>query len=194
MRIGYARVSTQDQNLELQLHALKEAGCAKIYQEKISGGKKERPELNRMMESLRPGETVVVWRLDRLGRSLKHLIEIVDELSHMDVNFISLADNIDTSSAQGRLILGIFGSLAEYERELTRERTLAGLQAAKRAGVKLGRPRGLSHQSKRRAKAVANLYKSGNSVSDIRNIIGNISTKTIYNYLAMEGVELRSSK
>jgi DNA invertase Pin-like site-specific DNA recombinase len=137
MKLGYARVSTQDQNLALQLDALKAAGCSKIYQEKASGSKTERPELNRLLEIIREGDTLMIWKLDRLGRSLNHLIEIVTRLEDQHVGLVSLNDPIDTTTAQGRLVFRIFASLAEFEREVIRERTLAGLASARRRGSTL---------------------------------------------------------
>nr|WP_321410497.1 recombinase family protein [uncultured Carboxylicivirga sp.] len=126
MKIGYARVSTKDQNLEMQIEALNKTGCTKIFQETKSAVK-ERPELEKMLEHTREGDIVVVWKLDRLGKSLKHLIEMVSGFRERGVEFISLNDSIDTTTAQGRLTFNIFASFAEFERELIRERTIAGL-------------------------------------------------------------------
>ena len=136
MIIGYARVSTQDQNLDLQTDELTKLGCKKIYQEKVSSGK-ERPQLIKMIENLREGDSVMVWKLDRLARSLKELINLVEIFRVKNVNFTSVKDSIDTSTVQGRLLLNIFGSLAEFERDTIRERTKAGLSAAK-AGAEWG--------------------------------------------------------
>ena len=116
MKLGYARVSTQDQNLALQLDALKAAGCLKIFQEKASGSKTERPELSRLLEIIRQGDTLVIWKLDRLGRSLNHLIEIVTQLEEQHIGLVSLNDPIDTTTAQCRLVFRIFASLAEFDR------------------------------------------------------------------------------
>src|SRR4051812_12847633 len=123
MKIGYARVSTNDQNLDLQINELQKAGCEKIYQEKVSGKLKDRPELESMMNQLRSGDQVIVWKLDRIGRSLKNLIEIVEHLKERSVDFICLHNNIDTSTSTGRLTFNLFAALAEYERELIVERT-----------------------------------------------------------------------
>ena len=140
MLIGYARVSTVDQSLALQRDALKEAGCEKIFTEQISGAVADRPELASALQFARKGDTLVVWKLDRLARSIKQLIETVETLRMRDVGFRSLTEAIDTTTAQGRLVFHMFGALAEFERGLIRERTQAGLSAAKRAGRTGGRP------------------------------------------------------
>src|SRR5690242_4958981 len=127
MKIGYARVSTEEQNLDLQLDALTRAGCEKIYQEKVSGMKTHRVELSKLLVQLRAGDTLVIWKLDRLGRSLQHLVELTHELLEKEVGLQSLSDPIDTTTAQGRLVFNIFASLAQFERDLIRERTMAGL-------------------------------------------------------------------
>ena len=127
MKIGYARISTKDQNLEMQIDGLKKAGCEKIYKEVVSGAKADRPVFNNLLENLRPGDLLVIWKLDRLGRSLKHLVELMNELQEKEVDLQSLQDPIDTTTAQGRLSLNLFASLAEFERDLIRERTQAGL-------------------------------------------------------------------
>ena len=133
MLIGYARVSTQDQQLHLQLDDLHKTGCERVYQEKVSATK-ERPQLARLLESIREGDTVVVWKLDRLGRSLKELIGLINAFQAKGVGFRSLNDAIDTTTAQGRLVFNIFASLAEFERDLIGERTRAGLSAARARG------------------------------------------------------------
>ena len=132
MRIGYARVSTIEQNLDLQEDALKAAGCEKVYTDKTGGTRAERPGLERTLADLRPGDKLVVWKLDRLGRSLKHLIETVTGLSDRGVGFQSLQEAIDTTTSGGKLVFHVFGALAEFERDIIRERTLAGLAAARR--------------------------------------------------------------
>jgi len=143
MLIGYARVSTNEQNLDLQRDALLKAGVTAkdIYTDKITGVKAERPGLTTALSHLREGDTLVVWRLDRLGRSLKHLIETVTTLKERGVSFKSLTENIDTSTATGNLVFQIFGALAEFERNLIKERTVAGLDAARARGRKGGRPK-----------------------------------------------------
>ena len=144
MKIGYARVSTQEQNLSLQIDALNQAGCEQIYQEKVSGSLADRPELTRLLEMIRVGDTLVIWKLDRLGRSLAHLIGLVSDLEARQIGLLSLNDPVDTTTPQGRLVFRIFASLAEFEREVIRERTMAGLASARRRGQRLGRPKGLS--------------------------------------------------
>ena len=138
MLIGYARVSTIDQNLALQLDALQKAGCEKIFEDKASGGRVDRPGLQEALEYARERDTVLVWRLDRLGRSLKHLIEMVTQLNERGVGFRSLQEAIDTTTSGGKLIFQIFGALAEFERNLIQERTQAGLEAARARGRKGG--------------------------------------------------------
>ncbi|MDV7695694.1 recombinase family protein [Chryseobacterium soli] len=147
MKIGYARVSTKDQNLDLQIEALEKAGCEKIYQEKISGATKSRPELDKMIEQFREGDELYVWRLDRLGRSLKHIIDMVLSLNEKGIIIKGLVDGVDTSTINGRLFLNLMASLAEYERELIRERTNAGLQSARARGRTGGRPKGYTKET-----------------------------------------------
>ena len=165
MKIGYARVSTQDQSLELQCDALKKFGCDKIYQEKRSAVK-ERKELNKMNKSVRPGDTIVVWKLDRLGRSLRHLINQVNDYKERGIELVSIQDNINTTTPQGRLMFNLFATFAEFERELISERTKAGLKAAREKGKFGGRPKGLTKESKKKAWAVKGMLdkldKEGN--------------------------------
>ena len=146
MKVGYARVSTYDQDLSLQIDALQRAGCEKTFDDKASGAKAQRPGLSDAMDFLRKGDTLVVWRLDRLGRSLKHLIETVTVLEEKGIGLISLTESINTTTSGGRLVFHFFGALAEFERSLIRERTQAGLQAARARGRKGGRPKALSPQ------------------------------------------------
>lgn len=153
MKIGYARVSTRDQKADLQVDALKQAGCERIYQDIASGAKSARPELDKLLANVRPGDAVVIWKLDRLGRSLKHLVELVGELAERKVGLQSLNDPIDTTHAQGRLVFNLFASLAEFERELIRERTQAGLSAARARGRIGGRPKGLPAKAEATAMA-----------------------------------------
>ena len=147
MKIGYARVSTKDQNLGLQIDALTKAGCEKIYQDIASGARSERPALNEMIHNLRPGDVLVIWKLDRLGRSLNHLISLVNDLMEKKIGLQSLHDPIDTTTAQGRLSFNLFASLAEFERDLIRERTQAGLSAARARGRNGGRPKGIPQKA-----------------------------------------------
>ncbi len=154
MIIGYARVSTQDQNSELQVDALEKAGCDQVFQEKFSGTLKERPELSQCLRTLRRGDVLVVWKLDRLARSLKDLVEIVQDLHGREIGFKSLTESIDTTSSGGRLVFHIFGALAEFEHELIRERTKAGLQAARARGRKGGRKPAMSDSDVKKAVAM----------------------------------------
>jgi DNA invertase Pin-like site-specific DNA recombinase len=145
MKIGYARVSTADQNPELQIDALKKAECEKIYtDEGVSGSKSDRPQLNAALNDLRPGDTLVVWRLDRLGRSLPHLIEVVTGLGEKGIHFQSLGETIDTSSATGKLVFHVMAAMAQFERDLIKERTNAGLASARARGRMGGRPKSLT--------------------------------------------------
>ena len=154
MLIGYARVSTQDQHPELQLDALRSAGCEQTFQEKLTGKSPDRPELVACLRALRKGDTLVVWKLDRLGRSLKHLVEIIHDLEQRGVAFRSLTESIDTGSAGGKLIFHVFGALAEFEHSLIRERTVAGLAAARARGRKGGRKHKLDADDVRKAAAM----------------------------------------
>lgn len=144
MKIGYARVSTDDQNLDLQNDELQRIGCEKIYSEHISSTKAERPELNACLKALRSGDVLVIWRLDRLGRNLRELIELVTRFESMGVGLVSLKENIDTTTPAGRLVFHIFASLAQFERELIQERTKAGLASARERGKVGGRPKKLT--------------------------------------------------
>lgn len=159
MKIGYARVSTKDQNLDLQIEALEKADCEKIYQEKISGATKNRPELDKMIEQFREGDELYVWRLDRLGRSLKNIIDLVLSLSDKGIIIKGLVDGVDTSTINGRLFLNLMASLAEYERELIRERTNAGLQAARARGRLGGRPKGYTAETISKLLLLRSIYK-----------------------------------
>ena len=146
MKIGYARVSTIDQNLNLQTDALKKASCEKIFTDMASGSLDSRKGLIDAVEFCRAGDSLIVWKLDRLGRSLKHLIETVNLLQTKDIGFVSLQESVDTTTSGGKLVFHVFGALAEFERELIRERTRAGLQAAQQRGKLGGRPKKLSNK------------------------------------------------
>jgi len=159
MLIGYARVSTHDQNLDLQKDALEKAGCEKIHVEKASGKSSNRPELRKVMNYLREGDTLVVWRLDRLGRSMKHLVELVTQMDEKEIGFRSLTEAMDTSTSGGKLIFHIFGALAEFERNLIQERTQAGLAAAKARGRIGGRPFALDESIRLRKYARLWVYR-----------------------------------
>ncbi|MCP4457011.1 MAG: recombinase family protein [Cytophagales bacterium] len=183
MRIGYARVSTKDQKLEMQLEALEEHGCELIFKEKKSAAK-ERPELDKMLAQLRKEDQVVVWKLDRLGRSLRHLVNLINKFNETGVQFVSLNDNIDTTTAQGRLMFNLFASFAEFERELISERTKAGLANARAKGRKGGRRPGLSKESQEKAWCVMRLLdtRPDMSAQDIQKEVG-ISKGTYYRYI-----------
>ncbi len=189
MKFGYARVSTKDQNLSLQVDALKEAGCEMIFQEKISGAKSERPELNRMLDQLRKGDVVVIWKLDRLGRSLRDLVGLIDKFKEKGAGLQSLNDSIDTTTPTGKLIFHIFASLAEFERSIISERTKAGLAAARARGRNGGRPKGLSKKAQDQARLAETLYKEERSISEICNHVG-ISRATLYRYLRHRNVQI----
>jgi DNA invertase Pin-like site-specific DNA recombinase len=179
--IGYARVSTGDQDLSLQLEALTEAGCARCFSDTASGSVRDRPQLQRVLEELRDGEdTLVVWRLDRLGRSLRHLIELVGELEDRELGFRSLTEGIDTTTSAGRLVFHIFGAIAEFERQLIRERTQAGLQAARARG-RLGGRRTVITDSKLR---VAHELIAGgqHTMQQVADTIG-VGRATLYRHL-----------
>lgn len=180
MLIGYARVSTTDQNLDLQQDALKAANCERIHTDTASGAKTERPGLNKALAECRTGDTLVVWKLDRLGRSLPHLVETVRELVSRGVGFKSLQENIDTTTSGGKLIFHIFASLAEFERDIIRERTNAGLAAARARGRKGGRPKGVDERKRKAALALKN--DPSRSVREICDILG-ISRNTYYKYI-----------
>ena len=190
MKIGYARVSTRNQNPALQVDALKAAGCERIYQDIASGAKTARPALDELLGHLRAGDVLIIWKLDRLGRSLKHLVDLVGNLMEHKVGLLSLNDPIDTTSAQGRLVFNMFASLAEFERELIRERTQAGLTAARARGRVGGRPKGLPPQAEATALAVETLYRERKlSVAAIAQKL-HISKSTLYSYLRHRGVEI----
>lgn len=190
MKLGYARVSTRDQNLDLQVDALKRAGCERIYQDVASGAKTARPALAELLAQVRAGDVLVIWKLDRLGRSLPHLVALVGDLVTRKVGLVSLNDPIDTTSAQGRLVFNLFASLAEFERELIRERTQAGLSAARARGRVGGRPRGLSAQAEATAMAAETLYRERRlSVAAIASNL-QIAKSTLYAYLRHRGVDI----
>ena len=181
MLIGYARVSTDDQNLNLQRDALKQLGCDQIFEDQLSGAKAERPGLREALKYARSGDTFVVWRLDRLSRSLKDLIEMVAKLDERNVGLKSLHEAVDTSSTSGKLIFHIFGALAEFERNLIRERTQAGLIAARARGRKGGRPKALNQD--KRALAIKLYYEKNHTVKQICELMG-ISKPTLYTYIS----------
>jgi DNA invertase Pin-like site-specific DNA recombinase len=176
MKIGYARVSTQDQSLDLQIDALLQAGCEKIYQEKISGMKDDRPELLEILDYAREGDILVVYKLDRLGRSTKKLIEMSEELDNRGVELLSIRDNIDTTTAVGKAMFRMLAVLSEMERDLIAERTRAGLEAARARGRKGGRPK---KDSKKVEKAVKLYDTEQYTVKEIEEMTG-VSKATLY--------------
>lgn len=179
MKIGYARVSTEDQRLDRQEDALENYGCEKIFREKASGMKDDRPQLAAMLAMLREGDQVVVVKLDRISRSTKHLIELSEKFDEMGVDFVSLGDSIDTSTPMGRFFFKVMASIAELERDIIAERTKDGLRAARARGRKGGRPRA----EKSRVDTARKMYESGSfSIEEICDSTG-ISKSTLYRYL-----------
>lgn len=186
MIIGYARVSTQDQNPDLQFDALQGVGCEELYQEKATGKFRERPELVACLRGLRKGDTLVVWKLDRLARSLKDLVEIVHDLDQRGIGFRSITEAIDTSSSGGRLVFHIFAALAEFEHNLIRERTMAGLAAARARGRRGGRKPALSQADTK--KAAAMLSDPAITKTEVAKHFG-ISRVTLNAALARQGYD-----
>src|SRR3954451_17779654 len=180
MLVGYARISTLDQTLALQQDALTAAGCEQLFTDTASGSLAERPGLTQALSHLRPGDTLVVWRLDRLGRSLSHLIETVRKLQERGIGFRSLQEQIDTTTSGGKLVFHVFGALAEFERDLIRERTHAGLRAARARGQLFGRPKALSSQQVKQLQTLAK--DDHNTVTEICGTVG-ISRATYYRYV-----------
>ncbi|MBF9197153.1 recombinase family protein [Microvirga terrestris] len=180
MLVGYARVSTKDQKTELQMDALKGMGCERVFIEKASGAQRERPELKAALEFVRAGDTIVVWKMDRLARSLKQLIETVEGLQHREIGFRSLTEAIDTTTPGGRLVFHIFASLAEFERSIIRERTMAGLAAAQARGRLGGRPRSLNERDIALARTM--LADEKITVAEIANMLGGTAS-TLYRYI-----------
>lgn len=178
-KIGYARVSTRDQNLDLQIAALNAIGCERIYKEAMSGTKRNRPELNRALEHLRVGDTLVVYKLDRLGRSVKDLVELVGDLEKRGVHFQSTTDSIDTSTPAGRFFFHVMASLAQMERELLVERTNAGLEAARAQGRVGGRKRAMTDS---KLEAAKKLLASGATPRDVAANLG-VSLPTLYRWI-----------
>lgn len=191
MIFGYARVSTDEQSDNAQVDALKNAGCERIFSEKLSGKSRQRPELERMLDTLRKGDTVVVQRLDRLGRSLRDLIELLDSLKSQQVSFISLNENIDTTTAVGELAFHIIGSIAQFERRLISERTKAGLDAARSRGRKGGRKPTMSSADVK--KAAAMLKDPSITKKEVADHFL-VSRVTLNNSLAREGLDGLPSK
>ena len=179
MKIGYARVSTVDQNANSQCDALKAAGCKKIVADQVSGASAKRPKLDKLLSGLQAGDVLTVWRLDRLGRSLPHLIEVVHDLEAKGAHFRSLSEGIDTTTAQGRLTFHLMGALAEFERSLIVERTQAGLKAARSRGVRVGRPPALTTAQIKHARK---LIEAGERPSAVAGSLG-VDRSTLYRAL-----------
>lgn len=183
MLIGYARISTQDQTLNLQLDALEKIGCNKIFTDTISGSTTQRKGLDEALEYVREGDTLVVWRLDRLGRSLRHLIETITKLNNRKIGFKSITENIDTTTSGGKLIFHIFGALAEFERDIIKDRTNAGLQAARARGRLGGRPKAKTLNTSKKVALAQSLYDNkNNTIEDICKTLY-ISRSTLYRYI-----------
>lgn len=180
MKYGYARVSTAEQDVSLQTSALEEAGCSEVFVDQgVSGAERDRPALTELLEKLEAGDHLVVWRLDRLGRSLPHLVQIVTELAERGVEFRSLRESIDTASAGGRLIFHVMAALAEFERDLIAERTTAGMASAKARGIHVGRPRAMSAERVRHARE---LLGEGKSLREVGRLL-KVSPSTLYRHV-----------
>ncbi len=180
MLIGYTRVSTQDRKSHLQLDALLEAGCERIFEETASGAKRERPELQAAINFMRAGDTLVIWKLDRLARSTRQLLDTVEKLAQRSIGLKTLTQDIDTTTAGGRLIFTVFGAISEFEQEIIRERTRAGLDAARTHGRKGGRPRALAEKDLKQARAL--LTDPEITVEDVARRLG-VGSSTLYRYL-----------
>ena len=179
MKIGYARVSTEDQNLDLQCRALKKAGCGRVFEDRVSGATLDRPGLEKALASMHRGDLLVVWKLDRLGRSVLHLVNLIQKLGERDIGFISLSENIDTTTAAGRLIFHVMSSIAEFERALIAERTKAGMAAARKRGVHVGRKRAINARQMKRARFLIGKGKSPTAIA--RGL--RVSRSTLYRAL-----------
>lgn len=179
-RVGYARVSTADQDVALQVRALEQAGCSRVFVETASGAVRERPELEQALAYLRPGDVLVVWKLDRLGRSLRHLLEVVDGLAQRGVDFRSLTEGLDTTTPAGRLLFHVVGAIAEFERDLIRERTHAGIRSARANGRRGGRP---STVGARQLRTARQLLDGGATVTEAAASVG-VSRPALYRALS----------
>ena len=181
MKIGYARVSTQDQKLDLQLKSLKTAGCQKIFQEKLSGFNRQRPEFQRMLDQIRPGDIIIVWKLDRLARSTRDLLNTMDTINEAGGKFQSISEPwANTTTHAGKMVMTVFAGIAEFERDLIRERTGAGRDAAKQRGVRFGRPKKLNTDQ---VQVASQLLAEGKRVRDIARTF-NVHEATIYRLAA----------
>lgn len=192
---GYARVSTLDQKLDAQKDALLKFGCEKIYFEKASGKNLNRPELHKLLDSLREKDVFVIYKLDRLARSLKDLIELVNVLASKNVEFVSISDGINTSTAVGKLMFHLVGAFAEFERNIISERTRAGLESARARGRTGGKPKGISPEAQKKAIRAKQLYDQKNiSVEEICKLLEIKSKTTLYKYLNFENDRLQKLK
>src|SRR5215468_450147 len=189
MLIGYARVSTTDQTLNLQKDALEKIGCSKIFTDTASGAKAERQGLQEALDYVREGDTLVVWRLDRLGRSLKHLIETITKLNNRNIGFKSITENIDTTTSGGKLVFHIFGALAEFERDIIKDRTRAGLTAARARGRLGGRPKAKTLDNPKKVALAQSLYENeDNTIDEICKTL-NVSRATLYRYIKTKATD-----
>ena len=179
MLIGYARVSTEEQSLDLQVDALRQAGCKQVFTDKVSGSKNDRPGLSKALSQLREGDVLVIWKLDRLGRSVKALVDFVEQLEKREVQFRSLTDGIDTTTPAGRFFFHVMASLAQMERELIVERTQAGLAAARKRGSKMGRKRQMTES---KIKSAKKLLAEGTPPKEVAKDLG-VSVPTLYRWL-----------
>ena len=192
MIFGYCRISTKGQSFDLQEDALKNAGCERIFKDVASGAKTKRPGLDDLLGQLRAGDIIVVYKLDRLGRSLQHLVHLMNQLTERQIGLRSLNDPVDTTTPQGRLITNVFASIAEFERDLIRERTKAGLASARARGRNGGRPPGLSKEAQNVAIAAEALYRQGSLSAQQIAAQLSISKTTLYKYLRIQGVGIGS--
>lgn len=194
MIFGYCRISTKGQSFDLQEDALKNAGCERVFKDVASGAKAKRPGLDDLLGQLRAGDIIIVYKLDRLGRSLQHLVHLMNQLTERQIGLRSLNDPVDTTTPQGRLITNVFASIAEFERDLIRERTKAGLASARARGRNGGRPPGLSKDALNVAIAAEALYKQGSLSAQQIAAQLNISKTTLYKYLRLQGVGIGSAE
>ena len=188
MRVGYIRTSKKDQNPQLQRRDLLAAGCQKLFEEQISSREAQRPQLRAALEYVREGDALVVWKLDRFGRSLQELIELVGDLKERGVEFVSLRESIDTTTPGGKLVFHVFGAVAEFERDLVLERTVAGLEAARARGRRGGRPRALDESKARLARRLK--AEGEHSVEEICSMLG-VGRSTLYRYLAEDDADIK---
>ena len=186
MKIGYARTSTREQHLDAQRTALTDAGCERIFEEQVSGVCAAREQLQQCLQFCREGDCLVVYKLDRLGRSMRDLLDIIEQLRQRNISLVSLKDNIDTGSTAGKLVLHIFSALAEFERDLILDRTSEGRAEARKRGVKFGRPKQAKSD---KAVACASLYRSGMTIQQIMQQLSIRSKSTVYRFLRQGGVE-----